>query len=192
MAMWFPNGARLFIIVFAVWAVSEVVNTFGNRRSRPTGSVLRRDRGTYWILLLVIWGSVLVSLLARSLNLGVFHNNLQYLGLGLVASGIALREWAVLSLGRLFTVKVTVASDQTLVRRGPYRWVRHPAYSGSILTLVGFPLCLGTWAGVVPVLILSVFGYLYRVRIEEKALLEALGDEYQDYMQHTWHFFPGL
>ena len=128
----------------------------------------------------------------RALNLGLFRNDLQWLGLGLIVLGIAFREWAVLSLGRFFTVSVTVTADHRLVRRGPYRWFRHPAYSGSVLTLVGFPLSLGTWAGGVLVLVVSLAGYLYRVRIEEKALLEALGDEYRDYMQHTWRFFPGL
>jgi protein-S-isoprenylcysteine O-methyltransferase Ste14 len=110
----------------------------------------------------------------------------------MVVCGIALREWAVLSLSRSFTVVVTILSGQELVRRGPYRWIRHPAYSGSILSLVGFPLSLGTWAGGLLVLVLSLAGYHYRVQIEEKALLEAFGDEYREYMQHTSRFFPGL
>ena len=194
MFIWFPNSAIawLFIIVLFVWEAIEVVNTLGIGRSRPTTSTRRKDRGSYWILYLVVWGSIIVSFLARARNLGVFRNNLQYLGLGLMVFGIAFREWAVLSLGRFFTVKVTIDSDHTLVRRGPYRCLRHPAYSGSILTLVGIPLSLGTWAGGVLVVVLSLTGFLYRVRIEEKALLEALGDEYQDYMHHTWRFFPGL
>jgi protein-S-isoprenylcysteine O-methyltransferase Ste14 len=194
LTVWFPNStaAWLFIIVFYVWAASELFNAFGIRRSRHSTSTQRRDRGSYWIVLLIVWGSIIVSFLARALNLGVFHNNLQYLGLGLVVCGIALREWAVLSLGRFFTLKVTVASDHTFVRSGPYRWLRHPAYSGSILTLVGVSLSLGSWVGGILVLILSLAGFLYRVGIEEKALLEALGDEYRDYMQHTWRFFPGL
>ena len=147
---------------------------------------------SYWIIHLIVWGSIVVSFLVRALNLAVFRNDFQYLGLGLMVFGIALREWAVLSLGRFFTVRVTVDPDHTLVRRGLYRWLRHPAYSGSMLTLVGIPLSLGTWAGGVLVLVLTLSGYLYRVRIEEKALLAALGDEYRDYMQHTGRFFPGL
>jgi protein-S-isoprenylcysteine O-methyltransferase Ste14 len=150
------------------------------------------DRGSYWIILLIVWGSIIVSFLARVLNLGVFHNNLQYLGLALAAFGVAFRQWAVLSLGRFFTVAVTVVADQTLVKRGPYHWLRHPAYSGSMATLVGLPLSLGTWVGVLLVLVLSLVGYLYRVRIEEKAMLEFFGEEYRDYMQHTWRLFPGL
>jgi protein-S-isoprenylcysteine O-methyltransferase Ste14 len=194
MTDWFPNiiAVRLFILVFFVWSASEVFNTFGISLSRHTASNLQRDRGSYWIILLIVWGSIIVAFMTRVLNLGIFQNNLQYLGLGLMALGIVLREWAVLSLGRFFTVKVTVEEDQMLVRRGPYHWLRHPAYSGSILTLVGIPLSLGTWMGGMLVLVLSLAGYLYRVRIEEKALLEALGDKYRDYMQHTWRFFPGL
>jgi protein-S-isoprenylcysteine O-methyltransferase Ste14 len=130
--------------------------------------------------------------MARVLNLGVFHNDLQYLGLVMVALGVTFREWAVMSLGRFFTVTVTIAAQQTLVKRGPYHWLRHPAYSGSILSLVGFSLSLGTWMGGLLVLFLSLGGYLYRVQIEERVLLGVFGDEYRDYMQHTWRFFPGL
>jgi protein-S-isoprenylcysteine O-methyltransferase Ste14 len=191
---WFPNriAVFLFFIVFYLWAASEVFNTFSFRRSRHTSSAPHLDRGSYWIILLIVWGSIIVSFLARVLNLGVFHNNLQYLGLALAAFGVAFRQWAVLSLGRFFTVAVTVVADQTLVKRGPYHWLRHPAYSGSMATLVGLPLSLGTWVGVLLVLVLSLVGYLYRVRIEEKAMLEFFGEEYRDYMQHTWRLFPGL
>jgi protein-S-isoprenylcysteine O-methyltransferase Ste14 len=193
-ATWFPNRLVfwLFIIVFYLWAASEFLNTFGTRRLRHAPGAKRRDRGSYWIILLIVWGSMFTSFAARALDLGAFRGNLQYLGLVLAASGIAFREWAVLSLGRYFTVAVTLVAGQALVKRGPYHWLRHPAYSGSILTLVGLPLALGTWAGALLVLILSLAGYLYRVRIEEQAMLEIFGDEYREYIQHTWRFFPGL
>lgn len=191
---WFPNRsvAFSFVIVFFLWAASEVANTVGSRLVRPRTSRQRNDRGSYWIILLVVWGSLTVSVWTRTLNLGVFHNRLQYLGLGLITIGIALREWAVLSLGRFFTVTVTVASDHRLIKRGPYRWLRHPAYSGNILTLVGMPLALGTWVGSVLVVVLSAVGYLYRIRIEEQALLEVFGDDYRAYTRQTWRLFPGL
>jgi protein-S-isoprenylcysteine O-methyltransferase Ste14 len=191
---WFPDriAASLFTIAFFLWAASEVFNTFWFRHSIHTPGTQRRDRGSYWIILLIVWGSMIVSFMARILNLGVFRNDLQYLGLVLVTLGVTFREWAVMSLGRFFTVTVTIASNQTLVKHGPYLWLRHPSYSGSILSLVGFPLFLGTWLGGLLVLFLSLGGYLYRVRIEERALLEVFGDEYRDYMQHTWRFFPGL
>ena len=194
MVTWFPDrlSALSFIVVFVLWAASESLNTFGLRPLRHRPGSRRLDHGSYWIILLVVWGSMMVSLLARAVGLGMYHSHLQYLGLGMAVCGIALREWAVLSLGRSFTVTLTVFSGQSLTRRGPYRWLRHPAYSGSILSLVGFPLSLGTWAGGLLVFVLSLAGYLYRVRIEERVLLEAFGEEYREYMQHTSRFFPGL
>jgi len=147
---WFPShvAAILFIIAFFLWAACEAFNTLGLlglRLYQRTTIILRRDQGSYWIILLIVWGSMFISFLARALGPGVFHNSFQFLGLGMVFVGIAFREWAVLSLGRFFTVAVTVASDQTLVKHGPYRWLHHPAYSGSILSMVGFPLAMGTW-----------------------------------------------
>ncbi len=189
---WFPNPAtaRLFILVFGAWAVSEVVNRVVSYRS--AARTRRRDRGSYWVVYLAVWGSLALAFGARALHWGTFQNALQAVGLGLAAFGIAFREWAVLALGRFFTVSVTVAPDHALVQRGPYRWLRHPAYTGSILTLVGLPLALGTWVGAAAALALSVAGFLYRARIEEQALLDALGDEYRQYMRHTGRFFPGL
>lgn len=70
--------------------------------------------------------------------------------------------------------------------------MRHPVYSGSMLALVGIPLTLGTWVGGALVMILSVTACLYRIRIEEQALLRAFGDAYRDYMRRTWRLFPGL
>ena len=191
---WFPShvAAILFIIAFLLWAACEAFNTYGPRLYRRTTIIQESDQGSYWIILLIVWGSMFISFLARALDLGVFHNGLQFLGLGMVFVGIAFREWAVVSLGRFFTVAVTVASDQTLVKHGPYRWLRHPSYSGSILSLVGFPLAMGTWVGGLSILVLSLVGYFYRVKVEEKALLKVFGDEYQDYMQHTWRFFPWI
>jgi protein-S-isoprenylcysteine O-methyltransferase Ste14 len=194
MNAWFPNPtfSILLTMVFYLWAASELYYSFHTRRLRRTLLAQRKDRGSYWIILLVVWGSIAGSVFIRRFNLGVFHNDLQYIGLGITVLGIAFRAWAVLTLGRFFTMTVMTTSNQTVVKSGPYRWLRHPAYTGSILTLVGFPLALGTWVGALFVLLLAVGGFLYRVRVEEQALLQALGEEYREYMEHTWRFFPGL
>jgi protein-S-isoprenylcysteine O-methyltransferase Ste14 len=194
MSAWFPDRTFpiLLTTLFYVWAASELYYAFHTRRLRRTVIAQRRDRGSYWIILVIVWGSIAGSIFARRHDLGAFRNDLQYFGLGITALGIGLRDWAVMTLGRFFTMTVMVATNQTVVKSGPYRRLRHPAYTGSILTLVGFPLALGTWVGALFVFLLTVGGFLYRVRVEEKALLETLGADYCDYMQHTWRFFPGL
>jgi protein-S-isoprenylcysteine O-methyltransferase Ste14 len=65
--------------------------------------------------------------------------------LTLIAIGIAIRQWAVVVLGRYFTTDVRVHGGQTVVETGPYRWVRHPSYTGMLITFVGIGLALGNW-----------------------------------------------
>ena len=98
---WFPSriAAILFLMAFVLWAASEVYNRGGFRHHRRMAGTLRSDRGSYWLIALVVWGSMALALFVRSLNLGVFRNNVQYLGLGMQFAGIAVREWAVWSLG---------------------------------------------------------------------------------------------
>jgi protein-S-isoprenylcysteine O-methyltransferase Ste14 len=193
LSTWFPNSLAywLFIIIFIVWAASEVINTFWFRHYQNKRNI-RADRGSYWIIWLIIWISFILSLILRANNLGVFNNYIQFIGLLISILGIILREWAVLTLGRSYTVIISIDTSQKLVKHGPYHWLRHPSYTGSILSLVGFSLALGTWLGGVIVLFLSLAGYFYRAIIEEKVLLEAFGEEYQDYMKHTWRLFPGF
>ena len=191
---WFPSqfAALLFIFIFFLWAASELFNRLGFHRSQPIPAFQHSDRWSYWIIFAVVWVSMLVPLLLRSLNLGIFHNDFQYVGLGIEMFGIVLREWAVLSLGSLFTVVVSVVPGQTLVQQGPYRWLRHPAYTGSMLTFVGFALALGAWAAGLVIFLLCLVAFLYRLRVEESVLREVFGKEYLEYMQHTWCLFPGL
>jgi protein-S-isoprenylcysteine O-methyltransferase Ste14 len=67
-------------------------------------------------------------------------------GLLVMISGIALRQWAILTLGQYFTGDVRVQANQTVVERGPYQWVRHPSYTGLITFFVGLGLGLTNWA----------------------------------------------
>jgi protein-S-isoprenylcysteine O-methyltransferase Ste14 len=138
-----------------------------------------------------VYAAVAVSYALRSLNWGTATGVTQYLGLTLMLIGILLREWAIAVLGRYFSVVVETEPGQHLVTRGPYRWLRHPAYTGTLITILGFPLALGTWSGLLVAETIALMATTCRARVEERALVAALGDEYQEYMRHTWKFFPG-
>jgi protein-S-isoprenylcysteine O-methyltransferase Ste14 len=193
LSTWFPNHLAfwLFILFFILWAASEVINTFWFRRYQKEQNILA-DRGSYWVIWAIIWISFILSFIFRANKIGVFQNYIQYLGLLISVLGIILREWAVLTLRRSYSVIISIDSRRKLIMHGPYHWLRHPSYTGSILSLVGFSLALGTWFGGLVVLFLSFTGYYYRAKIEEKALLVTYGEEYQNYIQHTWRFFPGV
>ncbi len=115
-------------------------------------------------------------------------------GLGelLFLAGLALRYWAVLTLGRFFKVTVSIQAGHRVVRSGPYRRLRHPSYTGLLAILSGLGLMLGTWLGLAALIVLPLVGTLIRIRVEEAVLLEALGSEYADYAATTRRLIPGV
>jgi protein-S-isoprenylcysteine O-methyltransferase Ste14 len=113
-------------------------------------------------------------------------------GLVLMCAGIAIRQWAVATLGRFFTIDVRVEPGQTVVEDGPYRWVRHPAYTGLILTFVGFGLALGNWVALALAFLVPTAGLVYRIRFEEHALLEGLGEPYRRFAEGRKRLVPGV
>lgn len=114
------------------------------------------------------------------------------IGIVLMAAGIAVRQWAIFTLGRLFTADVRVGADQEVVDRGPYRWVRHPSYSGMIVFFVGLGLALDNWVSLVVLGLVPTAGLVVRIRSEERALLAGLGEPYRRFCATRAHLFPGL
>ena len=118
------------------------------------------------------------------------RHDLFFLGLAAMVGGLALRWWAIRVLGRYFTVDVAVHAAQSVIQAGPYRVIRHPAYCGSMLTLIGVGLALGTWLGLVLLVCLVSIGFTVRMRVEETALNAALGEPYRDYARRTRRLIP--
>ncbi|HEU0026426.1 MAG TPA: isoprenylcysteine carboxylmethyltransferase family protein [Ktedonobacterales bacterium] len=188
-----PAYTVAFVIAMLIWAVPERIGSFWWRSARdPTAR--KQDRGSVYVVV----GSLLVGVVvAYALASGWTGAAIPWLrpqvtivGIALIVLGAMLRWWAILTLGRYFTIDVAVRSAQAVVQSGPYRFVRHPAYSGMLLTLLGIGLALANWASVVAVLTISLIGMLYRVRVEERALIAALGQPYVDYMRRTKRFIP--
>lgn len=85
-----------------------------------------------------------------------------------------------------------VHSDQTVVDRGPYRWVRHPSYTGLIIFFVGLGLALSNWVSLLILVLAPTAGLLVRIHYEEKALMAGVGEQYRRYAANHRHLFPGL
>ena len=113
-------------------------------------------------------------------------------GLAIAWLGLALRIWAIATLGRSFRTTVEVDAGQPVVTRGPYRWVRHPSYTGLLLIAAGIGLADGTWPGLAICLLLPTVALTHRIRVEEAALAQTLGAPYRAYQTHTKRLVPGL
>lgn len=104
--------------------------------------------------------------------------------------GLVLRWWSIVYLGRFFTTNVAIAADHRLIDSGPYRFIRHPSYAGSLLALAGFTLCIPNWASWLLILVPCCAVMLWRMHVEEQALKNALGQPYKDYAARTRRLIP--
>jgi protein-S-isoprenylcysteine O-methyltransferase len=185
--------ALTFWCAFTLWIVFEVVNSRIRRSADPTRA---RDRGSLR-LIGVLWFAGIAAdfwlsfLLPRASILHVRWLAF-WLGLAFMFAGIVLRMYSMAVLGRFFTFDVAIDGTHRLVENGPYRYVRHPSYSGALVTLLGFGLALGNWAGLAATLSCMAIAYTYRIAVEENALAGALGDPYKKYVQRTWRLVPFL
>lgn len=155
-------------------------------------------RAEWWSLLVVVvavaGGMVGGFTVAtwRAAEIGGGRWPLLVVGLVLMAAGLFVRQWAILTLGRFFTVDVRLHANQPVVDRGPYRWVRHPSYTGLLVFLVGLALALGSWASLALLTVLPTAGLVVRIRAEERALFAGLGEPYAQFAATRRRLFPGL
>src|SRR5215218_978282 len=122
-----------------------------------------------------------VGMLIGFIGIGRIHTGSNFvgiLGLALLLAGVAFRWAAIYTLGKYFTGTVLIKDDHRLVRTGLYKHLRHPAYTGTLVAHLGLGLSFSNWFS----LSLSVVPYfvaaIYRMRVEEQALIEAFGEEY--------------
>jgi protein-S-isoprenylcysteine O-methyltransferase Ste14 len=113
-------------------------------------------------------------------------------GIALIVLGVALRGWSIATLGRFFQYHIEVQPGHRVVTGGPYRYVRHPSYSGLALILVGFALATGDVLSLAAVAVLGGTGLVVRIRAEERQLTDALGPEYERFAAHRKRLLPGV
>lgn len=111
-------------------------------------------------------------------------------GAALLVSGIAVRVWAIQTLGKHFTATATLLNDHQLVRSGPYRWVRHPSYLGAFMAIAGAPVFLNAWWAALAAVVFMSIAYYLRIGVEEKMLSSYFGHQYLEYKKTTKRIIP--
>jgi len=176
-----------------LFPVSEVLLALRRRASRADSG--RHDRGS----LVALWVVITLAVTASILLQGVAWARLPWraglldpIALVLLLGGLALRWTAILTLGRHFTVNVAIARDHRLVRSGPYRLVRHPSYTGLLVAFLGMGLAFHSWLSLAVLLLPVSAALAHRIAVEERALREAFGAEYDEWAARTWRLVPWI
>lgn len=175
-----------------LFGLSEFALLLGKRSGSGAASA---DRGSLRLLWIVIGLCVVVAILAADLvpqANSPWLWSLRTMGGVLFLLGLLLRWYAIVYLGRFFTVNVAIAADHRVVDTGPYRLVRHPSYSGSLLQFVGLGITFGNWLSLALLVLPVIVVFLRRIAIEEQALSQALGEPYRLYMAQTRRLIPGI
>jgi protein-S-isoprenylcysteine O-methyltransferase Ste14 len=186
-----PLYTTVFWTTYALWMIPEII---ASRRKAPTSSSAPKDRGSYLVVMSLFWIGIAADFsLAFVFPQASIRSNRSLFffgGIGLMFAGMALRLYSMSVLGRYFTFQVAVQTNQPVIEAGPYQYIRHPSYTGALITLIGFGLALGNWAGLIALLTLMAVGYGYRIPIEESALVASIGQPYKDYIRRTHRLIP--
>ena len=142
------------------------------------------DKGTatqiVWTVYLTQMAGVIEAVYFRFPESFVF-DKISLMAIAMIALGFGIRTWAVRELGKFFTWHITVQSDQKVVKTGPYRFMRHPSYTGGLLMYVFTSLVIHAWYAAIASFFLLLFAFVRRVKHEEVWMSENMGDEYKNY-----------
>jgi protein-S-isoprenylcysteine O-methyltransferase Ste14 len=178
-------------LTLAAWAVVELgvrvrEGVEGKGRSA-------RDRGTRRLIALTLGAAIVAGLAARSVAPQLrMPTLLRMAGVLVMWLGLALRVWAIAALGSGFRTTVEVEPGQAVVSSGPYRWIRHPSYSGLLLIVGGFGAALGNWLSLAACVAIPLPAIVRRIHVEEAELNRVLGKAYRTYQSDRARMIPRL
>ncbi len=178
----------LFVITILVWVLAELRQAVKRRPEAP-----RAEWGSEVVLRATAVAGALAAVLAlKKVPAAAIRPEAlaEWLGLVFLWCGVALRLWSFHTLGRYFTLTVRTSSDQPVIANGPYGVLRHPSYSGILLAVIGIGLLIGNWLSVLFLTAGFAIGLVYRITVEERALLLDLGDRYREYAATRKRLIP--
>jgi protein-S-isoprenylcysteine O-methyltransferase Ste14 len=185
---------KIIVIISIVYLYGFFEYYLSYRQKQKSKIVSRGDKGSLWVLIISITIGYLLSFYIATTKIGrIYHWNILFAaGILIIIVGLMIRTISIRTLNKYFTYSVTKVKDHAIVEKGLYKNIRHPGYLGQILIFTGISISLSNWISIILMLISIMPGYINRINIEEKFLVELLGNEYCDYQKRTNKLIPGF
>jgi len=126
-------------------------------------------------------------------EIGVFaqsNTDITWFGLIVMGLGFVLRVTSIITLRKYFTVNLAINNEHKLINQGLYKYVRHPSYSGSIMSFIGMGIAFGNALSLILLVIPVTALFMWRIAIEEEMLVGAFKDKYLEYKENSWRLLP--
>ena len=180
----------IIIVVSYLYGFFEV---FMNLRQRSKSKVAASsDQGSLWLLygLITVGYALSFSIGATTIGRIYYWNLLFAIGMVLVVIGFVIRLHSILTLKQYFTYSVAKVEGHRIVETGLYKFIRHPGYLGQLIFFMGISISISNWLSILAMMIPVTLGYLYRINVEERFMIEQLGKDYLNYQARTKRIIP--
>jgi protein-S-isoprenylcysteine O-methyltransferase Ste14 len=178
-----------YIVIAGFFLFERQLRKGQEAKSLKSGEFDQRSTMFIGIAYLICAVALLLAWLLNWMKIAVLSAWIGWLGIVIALAGLGFRAWAMRVLGAFYTRTLKMAENQSIVREGPYRLIRHPGYLGSILMWVGAATATANWIVILIVLVAMFGAYHYRIQNEEK-MLTTTNPEYAEYQKHTWRLIP--
>lgn len=181
------------ISIIAVSYLYGFFEVFMNLRQRSNSKVITSsDKSSLWLLFSIITVGYALSFSIGATKLGrIYHWNTFFaIGMALIVIGFLIRVLSLLTLKQYFTYSIAKVENHKIIETGLYKFVRHPGYLGQLIIFIGISTSISNWLSILVMMVPVALGYLYRINIEEKFMLEQQGEDYLNYQKRTKRFIP--
>jgi protein-S-isoprenylcysteine O-methyltransferase Ste14 len=182
----------LLVLLPAIWIVFEiglVIRDNAHGKGKTT-----TDKGTRYFNFIAVTVGILAAAILNNVQKFILPGGktptVFFVGIAIMLLGMGLRYWAVATLGDSFRTTIETDQDQKVVTTGPYQLIRHPSYCGWLLVCLGYGIAVQNLLSLLVVVVLPLVALLYRIQVEEQALVSSFGSTYIEYQKKTKRLIP--
>jgi protein-S-isoprenylcysteine O-methyltransferase Ste14 len=183
------------IIIIAVSYLYGFFEVFLNLRQRRKSNVTNsNDKGSLWLLygLITVGYALSFSIGATKIGRIYYWDTFFAFGMSLIVMGLMIRIHSILTLKQYFTYSVAKVENHEIIESGLYKFIRHPGYLGQLIIFIGISTSISNWLSILVMMVPITLGYLYRIKVEEKFMIEQFGEDYLNYQERTKRIIPML